>query len=245
MNIYFLSDLDETLVTSQPLPDNVPCTSYGRGLSGRETVITHENVDLLQRIQMNAIFIPCTARSIPMTKVLKNLGLGFSTFLCEQGAILYRAGKLDRQWYRRSLELFDRSLICEAERKLQQEGYAIKPDCHFCVAVMHATPEDVPAVQKLVDDSLTVDWCPPCITVHHPRMTKGYAVHRLRDVFPGYYVTADDELRNMDFLKVSDFSYGPIGSGATVEVDKSGQEFTKYLLNDMYDRLLHGGFQCR
>lgn len=246
MNIYFVSDLDGTLISAQ---DRKPFTTYVDFLPGPSGVcsrMTAENFCALGRLRNDLTFIPCTSRTYTEFRQLDKLKC--KDFLCENGAFLYLNGERDKVWEEETYALFDpEGLYRLALGKLGHLHVTFKPTSEFLGCVIHGDAGTQKYISKELGDAVVVEMGRGEILIHPRGFSKAANLRRLRKRFPGFYITADDDFINDEFLAEADISYGLRGSSAKYiykgNYERNKHGFGKYILSHIRGNLSNGGFQ--
>lgn len=221
--IYFISDLDKTLVYSK-CPNNVCIEKKG---TQNITYITKESVDIIEQLfsDDSFCFIPCTLRSIEQTMridFIRNNNLKY--IICDNGASIYINGELDNTWNNKIDKIISRDKICLLKNKL--EKYAInnninikmiKTNRNSFITIIFNTEEElnqnIDRLLSIVDNSFEIFKQGKKTYIIPRGLNKSIAVNYLKQIYNiQNIITSGDSSVDDKFVELGDIKILPMHS---------------------------------
>ncbi len=217
--IVFNTDLDNTLIYSykRDIGDNKICVEV---YQGREvSYITEPAFELLNEVRKRMLVVPVTTRSIEQ---YERISLGTDPFkyaLVCNGGILLENGKINKDWYNKTLDIISESRgeLAKAQRILERderryfelrfiEDLFLFTKCHdHADAARDLAARLDPGLADVFENGDKVYVLPK-------RLTKGRAVKRFKEyVGADFTVAAGDSRFDVSMLKEADYPIAPCG----------------------------------
>lgn len=209
-------DLDNTLIFSHrhDIGTNKTCVELYQGR--QVSFMTPRSLELLKILDGKTAFVPTTTRSIEQYGRI-NLGLGEKKYaLVCNGGILLEDGKINEDWYRKSLSIVEPSLGeiqkgMELLKKNPFRKFEIRFIENLFVFTKCENPLSVVLELKSLLNLALVDVLSnnEKIYIVPKNLDKGSSVKRLSDLLSEKIISSGDSEFDISMLEVSDFGIVP------------------------------------
>lgn len=212
--ILFACDLDNTLIHSHKhRADGDICIEIYN--DKEQSFISCRAVELLKEIAQKILFVPVTTRSIEQYKRIKWLeGTQPKFAVTSNGANLIHNGEIDLNWrqdFYKFIEPYKEELKAQKLKLAQDENFTICKTVDESFLFLKCT--DDADKNKIVGElqaatNLTVEIYEQKIYLFPPKLTKGDALLKLKEIFnPEKTFAAGDSAIDIPMLKMADVAF--------------------------------------